>query len=803
MISIAILWSSAALADYTEHAGFYCVGNHPGVPAYTGNESVVECRARCDGLGADCACFDTTQHAGQYPCRIVGDGDTRVAKSSAGYSAFTRNVPPAPVGGPVVINISVGAAEGRGTPLRHFWRSCGWCPPDPHPRFPEYFGRDDVAQNHVLIGSTPHGGVEFVRIHYLFDLLRPATNLTAESAIMTPAENGYLARRLSTIGIDSIALDWSALDAAMDQLHEQGLLPGFELMGNPGAADDRSDRIFTSFAEREQVLAWRDLVMATASRYIARFGADVVQRWRFESWNEPEGQCHRNLTVGIVCDIDSFLAYWDACAMGLRAAEANAGLAPGALVFGGTASDGTKEFLHALVSHCLNGTNFIDGSPGCGGTPSFLNAHLKGDESARGIVDKELPVALETFSRTAGTALDNERVPWGNDEADPKVGWSHTYDWRGDARYPAMVTKAIAQHQMQFVRARNISYDVLSNDNGFLPYATNDDATFEQRTLVARWALNASEIPGAQHDTYELVRKPVLNGMALLSRLGNVWHGSSCSGPGTGASDTASLGVLATSRGVFSDRNTSVEVPAEIVALVYNSADKDADPKATANVTLRLSLDAAAAAKFSVDTRVALVRLDNSHGNALAIWQAQGKPRLPSLAQFSAIRAAAEMVVEPGFPRPLSISATSITDLSFDVPQPGLALVQICTKPASRPTPVTRVRLHIPPRAAANLPQALLLQWDANDDETHRCLASYAVYCGDQLVSKAGGTMFNAFAHTQNYTDISDRRNSSNYHPACCYSVTAHDFWGRASVPSKAVCPNADNASTQRRVGDT
>ena len=502
-----ILWVlSAALADYTDHAGFYCVGNHPGVPAYTGNDSVVECRARCDGLGVDCACFDTTQEVGQHPCRIAGDGDARVAKSSAGYSAFTRNVPPTPAGGSVVLNVSLG--ERQGTHFDHFWRSCGWCPPDPHPRFPEYFARDDVAQNHALIGSTPHGGIEFVRIHYLFDLLRPATSRTPESAIMVPAENGYLEGRLSSLGIESGALDWSALDAAMDQLHEQGLAPGFELMGNPGASDDRSDRMFTSFAEPAQVLAWRDLVAATASRYIARFGAGVVQRWRFESWNEPEGQCHRDLTVGIVCDVDSFLAYWDACAMGLRAAEANSGLVSGTLVFGGTASDGTKEFLHALIAHCVNGTNFIDGSPGCGGIPTFLNAHLKGDENARGIVDKELPVALDALSRTAGTALDNGRVPWGNDEADPKVHWSSNYDWRGDARYPAMVVKAIAQHQIQFVRARNISYDLLSNDNGFLPYPTNDDAAFEQRTLVARWALNASDIPGAQNDTYELVRKP-------------------------------------------------------------------------------------------------------------------------------------------------------------------------------------------------------------------------------------------------------------------------------------------------------
>jgi hypothetical protein len=39
-------------------------------------------------------------------------------------------------------------------------------------------------------------------------------------------------------------------------------------------------------------------------------------------------------------------------------------------------------------------------------------------------------------------------VKWGNDEGDPKVGWSHLYDWRADERYAAMVPKAINQHQV-------------------------------------------------------------------------------------------------------------------------------------------------------------------------------------------------------------------------------------------------------------------------------------------------------------------------------------------------------------------
>jgi hypothetical protein len=50
-----------------------------------------------------------------------------------------------------------------------------------------------------------------------------------------------------------------------------------------------------------------------------------------------------------------------------------------------------------------------------------------------------------------------------------------------------MVPKVVGQHQEQFVEAHNITYDVLSNDNGFLPYPNNFLGTFEQRTLIARW----------------------------------------------------------------------------------------------------------------------------------------------------------------------------------------------------------------------------------------------------------------------------------------------------------------------------
>ena len=119
---------------------------------------------------------------------------------------------------------------------------------------------------------------------------------------------------------------------------------------------------------------------------------DIVCLCR-ESWNEPDGQCGRDLTVGITCNIPAFLAYYDACAAGLIEADAH-------LIFGGPASDGKKEFLFALVGHCLNGTNAITGEVGCGAQPSFFNAHLKGSQSSYPITAQELPIAEQVAQMT-------------------------------------------------------------------------------------------------------------------------------------------------------------------------------------------------------------------------------------------------------------------------------------------------------------------------------------------------------------------------------------------------------------------
>lgn len=55
--------------------------------------------------------------------------------------------------------------------------------------------------------------------------------------------------------------NFTLLDKLVDLFYENGLKPGFELMGNPS-------NLFSNFEDKVQLMNWRDLVTQTAQRYI-------------------------------------------------------------------------------------------------------------------------------------------------------------------------------------------------------------------------------------------------------------------------------------------------------------------------------------------------------------------------------------------------------------------------------------------------------------------------------------------------------------------------------------------------------
>ncbi|XP_078455383.1 alpha-L-iduronidase isoform X2 [Lampetra planeri] len=152
--------------------------------------------------------------------------------------------------------------------LHHFWTSTGFCPPLPHNQADKFMLSPDERLNMAYVGAVPHGGIRQVRIHWLLELV------TARE------ENGRL------------HYNFTQLDSMIELLIQNGLRPGFELMGSPSG-------FFTDFENKTQLVAWRSLVSELAKRYIDMYGLREVLQWNFETWNEPDHGDFDNISMTV------------------------------------------------------------------------------------------------------------------------------------------------------------------------------------------------------------------------------------------------------------------------------------------------------------------------------------------------------------------------------------------------------------------------------------------------------------------------------------------------------------------------
>ncbi|XP_044184139.1 alpha-L-iduronidase-like isoform X3 [Acropora millepora] len=317
----------------------------------------------------------------------------------------------------VEVLLNAGAVVG---PLRHFWESTGFCPPDPHQEFYRFILANDEIQNLAYIGSVPKEGIKQVRIHWLLDLV--SMKRTQDR---------------------SIIYNFTYLDAALELLIDNRLRPGFELMGNPS-------NFFTDFDDTEQIYDWRNLVANVAKHLIELFGLAEVSQWNFESWNEPQNKKHFD---GLHVTTKGYLMYYDACSEGLKMGHPS-------LRLGGPATGYPDKhpIFWSLLQHCNNGTNFFTGQTGV--RLDFISFHIKGQGHSMTILQNE-KVTLEEMHQMFHKY---QTTPVYNDEGDPLVGWSLTEDWRADATYAAIVTKILALHQNLLLKT-NFSIS-LDNENG-------------------------------------------------------------------------------------------------------------------------------------------------------------------------------------------------------------------------------------------------------------------------------------------------------------------------------------------------
>ncbi|XP_077571474.1 alpha-L-iduronidase [Stigmatopora nigra] len=524
-----------------------------------------------------------------------------------------------------VVNVDVGKPL---APLKHFWKSTGFCPPLPHTQADQFDLSIDQQQNLAYVGSVPHGGIQQVRIHWMLELV------TAQDIGGQPQYN------------------FTKLDQLIDLLWINGLRPGFELMGSVS-------NYFTDFEDKAQVFKWRNLVSLIAKRYIEKYGLGTVSQWNFETWNEPNNHDFDNVSMSI----QGFLNYYDACSEGLRAIS-------NLIRFGGPGdschSPPRSPFCWAMLQHCYNGTNYFTGKTGV--RIDYIALHKKGGGQSLPILQQEMQTVEEIQERFPHF----QSRPVFNDEADPLVGWSRPQEWRGDVTYAAMAVKVISQHQELLSANTSVNYALLSNDNAFLSYHPQP---FTQRTLTARFQVNNTQPPHVQ-----LIRKPILTVMGLLALLGETQVLAQVSNSSQ-ANDVQSgtLGVLASTHQPEFPRGPDSW---QAVLLVYNSDDNRTS--STTDVVV-VSLKGLKPHKGLV---YVTYLMDNNVSNPYQTWQKMGSPSYPTREQFMEIRKAQEPVIVGPLPVPEGDTLT----LKAKLQVPSVLLIHLCARPKAVPNQVNGLR---------------------------------------------------------------------------------------------------------------
>ncbi|MBN2389672.1 MAG: hypothetical protein JXR84_03040 [Anaerolineae bacterium] len=605
-------------------------------------------------------------------------------------------------------------------PLDHFWRSTGFTPAN-------LLLNADMQQAMAYVGAIPRGGITYVRIHYLLELV--------------------LAEGLDT---ETPLYEWSRLDAALDVLVRNGLEPIFELMGNVGG-------YFTDYTDPVQAHTWKRLVRDLALHLIDRCGRDEVRAWLFETWNEPDVHFWKQ-------SIEAFCIYYDACVEGLREAD------PTLTIGGPGTCRNLSEMLTAFLAHCDTGTNYFTGETGV--RLDFISVHEKGVRSHKedltpnsmGIVEREARIVdyiREYHPRFSA-------LPFFNDECDPQVSWGDIHTWRARPYYAAFVCKVINQHLHKLVDEKGVHYGLLSNDNGFL-------GTWGHRTLFARFA-EFDHIDHGQADgkrdaprfeadprrrKFELIKKPVFTAMTLLSLLRNERIAAS-------VRDRPEQEVDDTSCSRSPDRATVAPDPFEtgviatrhndqIAVLIYNSRDKIMISGMTP-VTLRLT-------GLPFDTALLVhYRIDEAHSDPFSVWESQGAPTYPTPEQYAEMRAAQEIAL---LEEPREVSAVDGTlTLAFDLPLPGVSVVLLNAKPTDPPAKVTGLRAE---RYEGMTDEAeILLIWNALESRAVRTYEVLHAPTPTSPFTRINGPDQLDAAFLYGADDVSG-----------CYRVCAVDYWGR------------------------
>lgn len=394
-----------------------------------------------------------------------------------------------------------------------------------------------------------------------------------------------------------LRFDWSVLDRAYDLV----VAAGMRLIVETDFLPSCLRRSETLWYVPEDFTLWAQTIRSFVAHLQERYGAEEIEKWYFEIWNEPD------IFPEWREDPQSFFALYDYMEQAVHGVNPRLRVGGPAV----TQNEAGIRLFKAFLRHCSSGVNYAGGRIGT--RLDFLSVHCKGGtlEDTNPSTEKifaslaEFRRALEAYPRFETTELLNDEsgIVWGGNRGTADHSW---LNFRNTHYAAGFVCKLADQYCRRVQDGWGINLAVVDIDNCQLQWEKNLFSGHRSQLT-----------PLFAYPSTDLIRKAVFNAYVLLSRLGDERLDSTCSAPGFGGK----YGCLATRR------------KACLSVMVWNFEDGIDDGVNPRRFVLRIR-------RHGRSGRYRLIhfRIDAEHSSAYHAWSQLGRPSRPDGGQIASIR---------------------------------------------------------------------------------------------------------------------------------------------------------------------
>jgi xylan 1,4-beta-xylosidase len=500
------------------------------------------------------------------------------------------------------VSIRVDASTSRGE-LKPIWR---------------FFGADEPNYAYMKNGKKLLGELgELAPKNVYFRAHNLLTSGDGTPALKWGSTNAY-----REDGAGKPIYDWTILDRIFDAYRDAGVRPyaqiGFmpkDLSTRPEPYQHRwypgakYEEIYTGWAYPPKDYGkWGELVFQWVKHCVDRYGKDEVERWYWQTWNEPDIGYWRGRPRS-----ESFHRLHDHAIAAVRRALPTARV-------GGPDSAYDARFLREFLEHSLYGVNYATGKEG---TPlDFVAFHAKGGPS---FVDGHVRMGIAQHLRNIDSSLaiiasfpELKQTPIVIGESDPdgcaacRASAYPQYGYRNGTHYASYTAAS-------FARKHDLAARHGVNLEGALTWAF----TFEDQPLFAGFRSLAT---GG-------IDKPVLGVFRMMSKMSGKrlavesdYHTPLDRMIRAGVRGKPDVSALATLDGK------------KLCVLVWHYHD---DGVTGDDAAVELQLRGLPVEKGEASLRH--FRIDEEHSNAFNLWKKLGEPQQPTAEQYQQLEKAGEL----------------------------------------------------------------------------------------------------------------------------------------------------------------